>query len=239
MIKLTFKIEDQKAYRKIEEVRKQIPFATALALTKTAQAIKEDLVAGMSSAFSNPTTYTLRSMYVKRAEKTELVASVGVKGGDTGEGAVRWLRPEIYGGSRQYALEAILEPLGLPPAGMYAVPGKAAKLSNGHIDINWVRALVSDIAEQGIGQARGILTSKFKRRKGKTLNYVVLMTKWGKLLPGIYGKRGGSLFPFIIFVRQPKYGARFNFYGIAEATAQRQFPIEFAKAVERSLSTAR
>ena len=127
---------------------------------------------------------------------------------------------------------------------MYAVPGKSAKLSGAkRIDINWLRSLIADISEQGVSNARGIVTKGTKgtrKRKGQgALQYVVLLTPWGKLLPGIYGRRGRGLFPFIIFVRQPKYSARFDFYGLAQRQAVARFPDEFRAAVDRALATAR
>jgi hypothetical protein len=243
MIRITLNIDDALFRAKLEIPKKQWPFATALALTKTAQAVKTDLSKEMGKAFENPTTYTLNSLKVERAEKATLVATVGVRGGDQGKGAVRWLAPEIAGGGRSHAIEAMLEPLGLPPAGMYAVPGNAAKTTgSGKLDINWFRSLVSDITSQGISEARGIVTKRTKgtgKKRQGALQYVVLMTKWGKLLPGIYGRRGRGIFPFILFVRPPKYRAKYDFYGVATRTANARFPDEFKAAIAKALATAR
>lgn len=240
MLKITVKVDMQKYLDKMNAARDQIPFATALALTRTAQAVKADLVSGMSSAFKSPTTYTLNSLYLDRATKANLVATIGVKGADSGTGAVKWLKPEIMGGARERGLELFLEPLGLPPAGLYAVPGSKAKTtSGGKIDTAWVKRLVADIGAQG--KSGGLINKRWRgiRKRDGALKYFVLETKWGKLLPGIYGKQGRSLLPFIIFVRQPRYAKRFDFYGIAQRTAQQRFPAEFAAAVKQAMATRR
>ena len=248
MIKISVYTDISGLVRKMDLAKRQVPFATALALTKTAQGVKTDLVAAMSSTFEQPTSYTLGSLQVGRATKADPVATVGVKGGSTGVGAIRYLRPEVYGGERAHAIDALLRPIGLPPAGMYAVPGKAAKLSGARrIDISWLRSLVADIGEQGVVNARGIVTrgskgSKRRKGQGKNLEYFVLTERWGKLLPGIYGRRSGrpsGAFPLVIFVRRPKYRAKFDFYGIATRAAVARFPAEFRSAVDVALATAR
>lgn len=239
MLKFTVKVDMQKFIDKMNAARDQIPFATALALTRTAQAVKADLVSGMSSAFRSPTTYTLNSLYLDRATKANLVATIGVKGADSGTGAVKWLKPEIYGGVRERGLELFLEPLGLPPPGLYAVPGSKAKMtSNGKIDMTWVKRLVADIGSQG---KSGLVSKRWRgiRKRDGALKYFILEAKWGKLLPGIYAKQGRSLLPLIMFVRQPKYRKRFDFYGIAQRTAQQRFPQEFAAAVKQAMATRR
>src|SRR5258708_39604558 len=110
---------------------------------------------------------------------------------------------------------------------MYAVPGKFAKLSGGHVDVQWVAALVSAILVMGQSGTTIGMTKRRNVRKGGAEQYFVLREKWGKLLPGIYGKRGRSVFPYILFVRQPTYAKRFDFFGIGQRAARERFPLEF------------
>jgi len=228
---------------KLENAKSQVPFATALALTKTAQNVKAALVEEMTSVFKAPTSFTLRSLTVTRAEKASLLATVGVRGADTGKGAIRWLAPEVHGGERSHAIEALLQPLGLPPKGLWAVPGSAAKqTAGGGIDINWFRSVVADIAAQGISQSRGILTRRIRgtgRKSAGVLQYAILLERSGKLLPGIYGRRGRGIYPFVIFVKPPKYKAKFDFYGVGRRVAYGTFPGEFKAALAKALATAR
>ena len=59
--------------------RDQIPFATAYALTKTAQAAKEDLEQEIVKVFDAPTPYTQRAIYIRPAQKNRLFAQVKLK----------------------------------------------------------------------------------------------------------------------------------------------------------------
>lgn len=243
MLKVSCVVDFNLAFERLALATKQVPFATALALTKTAQNVKAELGKEMATVFKSPTGYTLRSLNVTRAEKATLLASVGVRGGDSGIGAIRWLAPEVHGGERSHAIEALLQPLGLPPNGMFAVPGSKAKLSpSGGVDINWFKSLVSDIASQGVTTSRGLVTKSIKgtgRKRQGALQYAVLMQRAGKLLPGIYGRRGRGIFPFVIFVGRPKYRARFDFYGVAERVARETFPAEFRAAIRKALDSQR
>jgi hypothetical protein len=55
----------------------------------------------------------------------------------------------------------------------------------------------------------------------------------------LYGKKGRNVFAYIIFVREPKYSQRFDFFGIGQTAARDRFPIEFDLAIKRALATAR
>ncbi len=59
--------------------KSQLPFATAKALTLTGQKVKAGITSAMQRSFSNPTPYTLNSVYLKPATKTNLVAEVELK----------------------------------------------------------------------------------------------------------------------------------------------------------------
>lgn len=246
MIKVSVNVDLSKAYTKLDLFStSQVPYATALALTRTAQNVKAALISGMSEAFEKPTSYTLNALQVTRAEKKDEnpTAYVGIKNADSGSGAIRWLRPEVFGGQRSYAIEALLRPLGLPPNGLYAVPGdKAKQTASGGFDINWFRSLVADIESQGVTQSRGTVTKTVKgtgRKRAGTLQYVVLLEKSGKLLPGIYGRRGRGIYPFVLFVTRPRYKAKFDFFGIGQRVATETFADEFDKAIKQAIDSAK
>ncbi len=74
MFKITVNVDFSKLTAKIANARQQVPFATALALTKTAHNVKAALVTEMSSVFKAPSSFTLRSLTVTRAEKANLLA---------------------------------------------------------------------------------------------------------------------------------------------------------------------
>jgi len=75
--------------------RKQLPFATAKALTKTAWDVRNHLAERLPRWLDRPTPFTKRAFRVKRATKTKQVASVYVQ-----EIQERYLRYQIEGGTR-------------------------------------------------------------------------------------------------------------------------------------------
>lgn len=56
--------------------QKQLPFATSLALNRTAQAIRKDLRSEMERVFDRPTPFTLNSLQITSSSKTDLTAAV-------------------------------------------------------------------------------------------------------------------------------------------------------------------
>jgi hypothetical protein len=224
MIKINVKVEMQKFLDKMNVARDQIPFATALALTKTAQGVRQDLKAAMQKSFSHMSAFTANSLYITTADKRRLAdgATIGVK-----EAAAGYLRPEIFGGSRGPGIEKWLAAIGLPPSGYFAVPTENAKFvggGKGRVSTAWLQKICQQL---GAGKSEG------KKRKNQTQIFA-LTAKKGRLVPGIYSQRGGTVTPLILFVPSVKYGKRFDFFGVAEQSARRRFPQEFADAVKRA-----
>lgn len=87
--------------RQLGIAEKQIPFLTAYALTKTAQDIKDAEYKLIGQVFDRPTRFTLNSLFVRPATKSNLVASVEFKEGFGSVPAWRYLGPHVDGGGRQ------------------------------------------------------------------------------------------------------------------------------------------
>ena len=97
----------------------QLPFALALALTRTVEQVKLEERQEMRRVFRNPIPYTLNSLYIKPATKSRLEARCWVKN-DAGKGtpATKYLLPEVYGGARNVKrFEALMSPRWLGPSG--------------------------------------------------------------------------------------------------------------------------
>lgn len=225
------KIDISGALKKIDDLaRDQAPFAAALALTRTAQAVKADLRAAMQSAFEHPRRYTLGSLAIKRATKQALRAEVYVRS----PSVARALSVEITGGRRDKAIEKFLGDV--IPAGMFAVPGSEARLgADGKVSIAWLQQLRSALGITGNVSA----STKRRRRMPTSANVFVLPEPHGRLKPGIYQRSARQVLPLIIFTRQPSYRAKFDFYGIGERSVREHFPEEFRKAAEEAMRTAR
>jgi hypothetical protein len=224
------------AMAKLGAALKQGDYATAVALTKTAKIAQADLRTEMQRSFVSAVPFTLNSLYVKGATKTNQVATIGFKTGGRSN-AQTWLQPEIEGGVRHGGIEVFLKPIGLPPPGLYAVPGSAAnKTGSGKLSIPVLKRIVTQLA----GQPQGVVGMQTARkRRGSKVEYFALSTSVGRLKAGIYGKRGRETLPIILFVRQPSYHKKFNFYEVGMASAQRNFPGQFREAMAAALRTAR
>lgn len=227
---LTVKLDFSQAIRKLNIAKEQLPFAAALALTRTAQQAKLDEIQAMKSSFVHVVPYTLLGIYIEKATKASLIAYVGIKGKQA-----QWLGTEIVGGQRDLGLEKFLRNIGLPPAGMYAVPGPEAKLVGGKVSISWLEKITANIIrdEFGVKQRRirmGTLSS----------NQVFALTeRRANLPPGIYARKGRRVLPLIFFVGRAVYRAKYDFYGVGQQTALRVFDALARKAALDAMATAR
>lgn len=89
-------------------LKKQIPFATARALTSTARKIQEAQKDNLQSRLDNPTPFTVNSVASKAARKTNLKAKVLIR-----PTAAEYLAPEEFGGTRHLGGKALLNPKGV------------------------------------------------------------------------------------------------------------------------------
>jgi len=136
----------QETMHRIE--REQVPFATALALTRTAKFVEGEIRKEIPRAFSAPTRFTLNSLWTKTATKRKLVAEVRVKDESfKAKAPIEWLSPQIYGGSRGVKrFEERLRKVGVLGPNQYAVPGQAAKLdAYGNMSRGQLVAILSDV----------------------------------------------------------------------------------------------
>jgi hypothetical protein len=226
-----FKVEAGDVLKAIADLsEKDAPFVTAYALTKTAQDIAAAEKASMSDVFDRPTNFTLNSLAVKTASKTDLNAIVYFKDGFGSVPAFRYLLPEVEGGDRKHkAHELRLIRAGLMRSNEFAVPGAGVTLDQyGNIPGGTIERILSQVAaaEQFSGyQANATKKSlKAKRRKDIGRYFVLRPDGFGisarAAAPGIYWRAGvRDIVPVILFVRAPRYRKRFPFH----ETAQRVF----------------
>lgn len=105
---LSIKADVDAAERMLSDIgRKQLPFATAMALNDTAADVKEREERGIEQEFDRPTPFTKRALYVRRATKSRLAAQVGVK-----PVQAEYLRLQVTGGVRRPKRRALVVPAG-------------------------------------------------------------------------------------------------------------------------------
>jgi hypothetical protein len=226
---IQFKIEGlDKLNNTLKNMEKQVRYAAAKACTQTAQKVKQELTEEMKRVFHQPTPFTLKSIYVLPATKENLTAEVGVKWD-----AVKYLRPQIEGGGREVKRsEHWLK--------SFYVPGQAIKrnvygnVSPGKISQILAGTFTSPDATQWI-------TKRSRLRKKKTARpfYFIKRDTFG-LHPGVwqrYGRR--KIKPMLMFIENPQYKKRFDFYEVGVRTAEREFKRIFDASLADAIRTAR
>lgn len=185
--------------------REQLPFAAALALTRTAQVVAEDLRHEMQVVFDRPTPATLNSLYIQPATKQRMEARVWINDGRMsdwraglikagkaspskwGEGrtAIKWLTPEVFGGPRSHkGVEGLLRRKGALQQGQYIMPGESMKGSldkYGNISTGLMTKMLSGAGlYTQEGYNANATDSKRSRKKGNAQRFFVMHNSKGK-----------------------------------------------------------
>lgn len=248
MVAISVQADIERALGKVGKWQQQVPYATSVALNKTAFDVRDAEVQAMRAEFDRPTAFTLNSLYVRPATKQLLEAVVGLKD-DVSKGTPAWkyLLPEIKGGDRRVKrFERALQSKGYLPNGMMVVPGVGAKLdAYGNAD----RAqLVSILAYlQAFGEQGYKANTTQKKRdalRAKGTDYFVINRKRHNIKAfGVYERRtfsaGSAIRPVYVFVRKPVYRSRWDFFGIAQRVVAQRFGLNFEAAWAQAIRTAR
>lgn len=157
--------------------------ACAIALNKAGKLVKEAEVAEMKSVFDNPTRYTLNSLQLSPATKSDLKATVWFKEPDRYKDNPHYLLPQVEGGSRH--LKGFEQGIALGEL----VPAMGAKLNQyGNVSMGQIRQILSVLgkAETSAGYMANI-TDRSRRRNTKERDYVVIDRRQRGNLPlGVY-----------------------------------------------------
>ncbi len=240
--------------------REQLPFAAALALTRTAQIVADDIRGEMQLVFDRPTPATLNSLYIQPATKDRMEARVWIKDGRNatpsgsvvgqagrwgkGRAASKWLTPEIYGGPRdEKGIESMLRRRGVLKPGQFIVPGDKMQLDAygnlGRGVLNKILSGASLFTEEGYNA--NATDSARSRKKGNSKRYFVMHNSNREPFAIAERTRKGraGLRIVLAFAQQPTYRKSLDFFGIAERSAEAALPIEFEKALAQALATRR
>lgn len=198
---------------------KQLRYASAVMLTKTAKDVQKAIVDRMGVDFDRPTKYTLGSMTIKPAKKDDLEAIV--KPRDVvgrGTPAEKYLTPQIFGTSRnRISSERKLDAAQYMLPGEFAVPAKAAELDgNGNFKKGMWNRIPSEI--KAAGEAKQTTRTRKKNKGVAKKSYFVIDQHGSALKPGIYRRVGKRIEPVLIFVSSPRYAKRLRYFETADAT---------------------
>ncbi|HNB07787.1 MAG TPA: hypothetical protein PKV97_17765 [Thauera aminoaromatica] len=238
-----------KLRERFAKMREQLPFATAQALTQTAQAGQAAVRQEMTRVFDRPTPYILDSTFIKPATKTNLEAHVYLK--DIAGKAIapaKAIGHEVTGGGRAWKRsEGALRNAGLMGANENAVPGQAAKLdAYGNMDrgqIIQIIAYFQAFGEQGY-KANTTRSKRDKLAKGTKakggMRYFLKRDGRGR---GIYMSEQSfgrwSMRPVLMFVRRAQYQRRLDMQRVVQDVARAQFGAWFADSWAQATRSAR
>ena len=236
--------------------KRQLPFATALALTSTAFEIRQNTIRRMGRVFDRPTRHTLKGVSVVKATKTTLQALVGFgfPGGSGSRGEAlflddsphAYLLPQEYGGKRPAKrFEKRLRAIGVMRPDEFAVPAKGFRLNAyGNIPAARFVQILSQLKAFNDAGYDANETSRSRKRAGAGRARYFAVRSTGnrptRLPPGIYERRANNKVKGVImFVKQPVYRAVLGFRDGAAKTARARLPVNLRRAMDRAIATAK
>lgn len=227
---ITVRVDTNGIERRLQAIaREQVPFATALALTRTAQDVAKALADEMPRYLQQPTPFSLKAWAIERATKQTLAARVYAR-----EAQGKYLKFQIEGGSR-------------PPARkLQRLPDGVSLDQYGNMPKGMLKQLI-DIARNNrrltvAGARRQVATMK---RAGVSAALNLFYGDPGNGRPvGIYKrvKQGDRevLVPLVLMpTRNFKYSPRFPARQIVAKAARAAFPGRFRDALRQALASAK
>lgn len=223
---------------------RQLPFALAMAATRTAQSVHRAERSAMPIKINRPTQTTLHSLYLTPATKAKPEARVWFKDSwGSGVPADRYMQPMVRGGDRRHKrFERALISQGLMRPDQYAIPRKDVLDSHGNVRGGQIMRILSGLgaAETRAGYMANATKSRRSRRKGNNRFFVA---KIGGA-EGIWERKasafGSGVKLWFLFVDQPPtYDVRYPFFEIAEETVRETYAANFSDAIDHALKTAR
>lgn len=235
------------------DLPRQVAFANALALTRTAQIAEKAIKQEMHKRFDRPTRWTLGSTRVIPATKQRQIAQVWLKdrrGQPQGKDS-NTLYTQVFGGRRgRKAYETALLKAGALCSNEFTVPAQGLPLDpHGNVPIGMIKQILSQLkaAEPYSGSTQNKTDSKrSKRTVRKAGTFFVSHGKsTGNPLPrGIYQRRRlgsgwATRLVLAIVVGRPRYQIRLPLNDIGQQVADQVYDREFETAMEQAIATAR
>lgn len=213
--------------RQLDRIQRQVKFATAVALTRTAKRLQKLAEEEVAKVFDRPTKFVRQGFYTKPASPANLEAIIGIK-----DRQAKVLLPHITGGGRpRKPFEERLATDTSKAAGFW-VPGQGVKLNaSGNLTKGQITQIAAGLKRTGkfadvfVGTPTGHPAAPYGI--------------WARKLKGKGRNASVGIVPLLIRVDQPRYHKRFDFKGIAEKHAQRIFNEEFNRAFSQAMASAR
>lgn len=220
--------------------RRQVPFATAQALTFTARNAGADLKRELGSIFESPTPFIRNSPYFTPANKSRLEAEVGIRDKGGRATPAQYLKEHFSAGQRSNKpMEKAMRAAGYLPAGWLAVPSTdgVKKDAFGNVSRATVARILGALkqgttAKQGANAFRLFVVPPGDKRKATR-----------HLAPGIWSANrlgdATTLKPVFLFVQAARYEKVLDMQKTVGATVAREFDRQFSLALASALRSAR
>lgn len=175
MIEISVKHNIDDVVRKLQAQARQVPFATAKALSDTARQAASDVQFAMTQYVDKPTPFTVRSIRWKRATKATLQSEVYIA-----PIAAAYLGPLIVGGVERPAKGRALVLAGADPLNQYGnVPRRRIKqlLRNRNTFSGTVKGIGGIWQRIGQGRLKLLLRFESEQRKRPTFPFPRLVAE--------------------------------------------------------------
>lgn len=252
-VKIDCKIDISEA---LELVQRQLPaampYVKATFLTNAATGVQGAIKKQMPVAFDRPTPFTVRSVWVKPAQKSTPKAEVYFpeSAANSGKSRREYIRPGTEGASArsQKRSEMLLVKAGVLPSGWVTVPGSYAMRSLldgfGNMKGQYYRQIIRNLQlktrETRLAKPISVPSMKRAARMGVENEFFAvtpgknnLAKGGGWLPPGVYrrtGKGGRELLQYLKFVRKAAYRPRLEVQRIARADVAAHANAHFSAA---------
>lgn len=218
MTSISIQADLKPLHRALRDIgHKQVPFATALGLTKIAQAVQADERIQVDKTFDKATPFTENAFAVLPAKKIAPIAVVFAK-----DVQAQYLAPYVVGGDRSLgSKKGMLVPIG-------AATNQYGNLSKGTLARLKARP--------------NVFVGSVRTRGGKVINGIWQRQpapKSGRRSKSGNGQSKSSLKLLIEFEDTTPVRKRLDFEGRARSTIQRVAAREMSAALTKALATAR
>lgn len=240
----------------VREIDRHIPFAAAVALTRTARLVQREIEDEMRDKFDRPTPMVMRSLRVIPAKKSSLEARVFLKNiplGRRASGLADVIAHQFFGGKRRSTgAEVRLRAAKVLPRGKHIVPSaRAGRDVYGNLPRSEIVQMLTEL--RGITPGRKSMSDRQRRRKSKqgllvsrgfkdgrrTLDQQYFVTRGrNSEAIGIWRIVGpGRVEPFVVFTSAPKYKQRIDIDTIGRRIMREHFGREFGRAFAQAIKT--
>jgi hypothetical protein len=215
------------ALRLLNNTQRQVKYATAVALTRTAKRIQDLAEKEIDKVFDRPTKFIQKGFFTKPANPANLEAVIGIK-----DRQAKVLLPHIIGGGRDRKPFEERLAIDTSKAAGFWVPGQGIRLNaSGNLTMGQITQIAAGLKRTG--KYADVFVGVPVGHPGAPYGI------WGRKTKGRGKKAVSGIVPLLMRISAPTYRQRFDFKGIAEKHAQRIFNEEFDRAFRQAMASAR